>query len=125
MLIFLLNTIVFSATTTYSFVVWDFDNIISRSNHEKEKKKGPDEDDAKKDEEEVSREINKTEYQNVSKYNVISLQDEKIDEPEKDLKLEGIVLKLPHTIRNISTKMTLSNSFMISNNNAYAVAGVR
>lgn len=41
------------------------------------------------------------------------------------MRLEGIVLKLPHTIRNISTKMTLSNSFMISNNNTYAVAGVR
>lgn len=54
------------------------------------------------------------------------LQVEKQDEvPEKDLRLEGIVLKLPHTIRNISTKMTLSNSFMISNNNTYAVAGVR
>lgn len=52
-------------------------------------------------------------------------QEEKADEPEKDLSLEGIVLKLPHTIRNISTKMTLSNSFMISKNNTYAVAGVR
>ena len=56
----------------------------------------------------------------------IYFKEEKQDlEQEKDLHLEGIVLKLPHTIRNISTKMTLSNSFMISNNNIYAVAGVR
>ncbi|KAI5640011.1 NACHT and WD repeat domain-containing protein 2 [Phthorimaea operculella] len=54
-----------------------------------------------------------------------SFVEEKPPEPEIDWKLEGIVLKLPHTIRNISTKMTQSNSFMISNNNTYAVAGVR
>ncbi|KAJ0171169.1 hypothetical protein K1T71_013368 [Dendrolimus kikuchii] len=90
------------ATTTYSFVVWDFDNRIPRGSHiiEEFKKKG---DNNKKEEEE----------------------EEKVDEPEKDHSLDGIVLKLPHTIRNISTKMTLSNSFMISNNNTYAVAGVR
>lgn len=54
-----------------------------------------------------------------------SMQEEKPEEPEIDHSVHGIVLKLPHTIRNISTKMTLSNSFMISNNNTYAVAGVR
>ncbi|XP_053618962.1 NACHT and WD repeat domain-containing protein 2 [Plodia interpunctella] len=89
------------ATTTYSFVVWDFDYTIPRDKHEIEikKKKGEN----KRDEEE----------------------EEKQDEPKKDHRIEGIVLKLPHTIRNISTKMTLSNSFMISKNNVYAVAGVR
>ncbi|CAK1595571.1 unnamed protein product [Parnassius mnemosyne] len=87
------------ATTTYSFVVWDFYNIIPRGNHIKDKKKG---EDREKEEEEIIDAVS-----------------------EKDLRLEGIVLKLPHTIRNISTKLTLSNSFMISNNNTYAVAGVR
>ncbi|XP_048000249.1 NACHT and WD repeat domain-containing protein 2-like [Leguminivora glycinivorella] len=93
------------ATTTYSFVVWDFDSRIDRSKHVDDTKKKKKDDEDKKEEEE---------------------EEEKIDdEPEKDMSLEGIVLKLPHTIRNISTKMTLSNSFMISNNNTYAVAGVR
>ncbi|KAG7296838.1 hypothetical protein JYU34_019694 [Plutella xylostella] len=90
------------ATTTYSFVVWDFDNTIARGNHGPEKNEEDEE--AKKEEIE---------------------EEEKIDLPEKDQGLVGIVLKLPHTIRNISTKMTLSNSFMISKNNTYAVAGVR
>ncbi|XP_026317171.1 NACHT and WD repeat domain-containing protein 2 [Hyposmocoma kahamanoa] len=93
------------ATTTYSFVVWDFEHIIPRDKHEEEKKKKNDEDE-KKDEEDKE-------------------EEEKEPEPEKDYRFEGIVLKLPHTIRNISTKMTQSNSFMISNNNQYAVAGVR
>nr|XP_049705722.1 NACHT and WD repeat domain-containing protein 2 [Helicoverpa armigera] len=84
------------ATTTYSFVVWDFDYTIPRVKPEPD----PKEDDKDEDE-------------------------EKPEEPEIDHRLHGIVLKLPHTIRNISTKMTLSNSFMISNNNTYAVAGVR
>ncbi|XP_063370018.1 NACHT and WD repeat domain-containing protein 2 [Cydia amplana] len=93
------------ATTTYSFVVWDFDSRIDRSKHVDDSKKKKKDDDDKKEEDE---------------------EEEKLDdEPEKDMSLEGIVLKLPHTIRNISTKMTLSNSFMISNNNTYAVAGVR
>ncbi|CAH0599180.1 unnamed protein product [Chrysodeixis includens] len=87
------------ATTTYSFVVWDFDVKIPRIKPEPEVK----EDDDKAEEEE----------------------EEKPEEPEIDHRVHGIVLKLPHTIRNISTKMTLSNSFMISNNNTYAVAGVR
>ncbi|CAG5058300.1 unnamed protein product [Parnassius apollo] len=52
-------------------------------------------------------------------------QEDKIDEvSEKDLRLEGILLKLPHSIHNISTKLTQSNSFIISNNNTFAVAGV-
>ncbi|CAH2243694.1 jg8754 [Pararge aegeria aegeria] len=91
------------ATTTYSFVVWDFNNVIPRGNHESEKKNEED-NDKKEDEEEAE------------KQDTVA---------EKDMRLDGIVLKLPHTIRNISTKMTLSNSFMISNNNTYAVAGVR
>ncbi|KAL4712468.1 hypothetical protein ACJJTC_007484 [Scirpophaga incertulas] len=93
------------ATTTYSFVVWDFDHVISRDKHviEDTKKKSEDEFAQKKEE----------------------AEEDKQDLPEKDVRMEGIVLKLPHTIRNISTKMTLSNSFMISNNNEYAVAGVR
>ncbi|CAG4962206.1 unnamed protein product [Colias eurytheme] len=91
------------ATTTYSFVVWDFNNYIPRGNHVKDTPKNKDE---KADKEEIE-------------------EEEKTDEPEKDLRLEGIVLKLPHTIRNISTKMTQSNSFMISKNYKYAVAGVR
>lgn len=61
-----------------------------------------------------------------SRDNKFTFQEEKIDVvSEKDLRQQGIVLKLPHTIRNISTKMTQSNSFMVSNNNTYAVAGVR
>ncbi|XP_004923513.1 NACHT and WD repeat domain-containing protein 2 [Bombyx mori] len=92
------------ATTTYSFVVWDFDGAIPRDKHviEYKKKKGQED---KKDVEKEDEMIN--------------------EEPTKNVPLHGIVLKLPHTIRNISTKMTLSNSFMISNNNTYAVAGVR
>ncbi|KAF9823507.1 hypothetical protein SFRURICE_011360 [Spodoptera frugiperda] len=86
------------ATTTYSFVVWDFDCKIPRVKPEPEIK-------------EEEKEGNEDE--------------EKPEEPEIDYRVHGIVLKLPHTIRNISTKMTLSNSFMISNNNTYAVAGVR
>lgn len=46
------HNIKFTATTTYSFVVWDFNNIIPRGNHEAEKKNK--EDDEKKEEEEVS-----------------------------------------------------------------------
>ncbi|XP_052753046.1 NACHT and WD repeat domain-containing protein 2 [Galleria mellonella] len=92
------------ATTTYSFVVWDFDNVISREKHETEAKKKKEEEDDKKEDD---------------------MEEKQDDVQEKDLRFEGIVLKLPHTIRNISTKMTLSNSFMISNNNTYAVAGVR
>ncbi|VVD06011.1 unnamed protein product, partial [Leptidea sinapis] len=87
------------ATTTYSFVVWDFNNYIPRVNHESNKPNIGDDDENKENGDE--------------------------EEPEKDLSKEGIVLKLPHTIRNISTKMTLSNSFMISKNYKYAVAGVR
>ncbi|XP_022837099.1 NACHT and WD repeat domain-containing protein 2 [Spodoptera litura] len=87
------------ATTTYSFVVWDFDCKIPRVKPEPEVKEG--------DEKEENED------------------EEKPEEPEIDYRVHGIVLKLPHTIRNISTKMTLSNSFMISNNNTYAVAGVR
>lgn len=34
-------------------------------------------------------------------------------------------LKLPHGIRNISTRVLVSNSFMISASRDYAVAGVR
>ncbi|XP_050685594.1 NACHT and WD repeat domain-containing protein 2 [Leptidea sinapis] len=87
------------ATTTYSFVVWDFNNYIPRESHESNKLNIGDDDENKENGDE--------------------------EEPEKDLSKEGIVLKLPHTIRNISTKMTLSNSFMISKNYKYAVAGVR
>lgn len=61
----------------------------------------------------------------INNINNKNIQDKQDQEPEKDLHLHGIVLPLPHTIRNISTKMTLSNSFMISNNFKYAVAGVR
>lgn len=47
----------FTATTTYSFVVWDFDNIIPRDKHEiEDKKKKPEDPYAiylKKDEVEV------------------------------------------------------------------------
>ncbi|XP_013168603.1 PREDICTED: NACHT and WD repeat domain-containing protein 2 [Papilio xuthus] len=91
------------ATTTYSFVVWDFYNIIPRGNHVDERQRQKSDGNEKKEEEE-------------EKTDVLT---------EKDLRQEGIVLKLPHTIRNISTKMTQSNSFMVSNNNTYAVAGVR
>lgn len=45
----------FSATTTYSFVVWDFDKLISREKHGPEKKKIEDEEEKKEDaDEEVS-----------------------------------------------------------------------
>ncbi|GBP66180.1 NACHT and WD repeat domain-containing protein 2 [Eumeta japonica] len=95
------------ATTTYSFVVWDFNNAFPRTSPPK----NVDGEDKEECEEEK-------EQQN-------SHEIEKVDEQEKDLRTTGIVLKLPHTIRNISTKMTQSNSFMISNNYTYAVAGVR
>lgn len=45
-----------------------------------------------------------------------------IDENNKS---DGVVLSLPHTIRNISTKTMQSNSVMISSDKKYAVAGVR
>ncbi|XP_075987082.1 NACHT and WD repeat domain-containing protein 2 [Anticarsia gemmatalis] len=86
------------ATTTYSFVVWDFDVTIPRV---------------------------KPEPPPVDEDDLIFNKKEEEEEEEIDHRVHGIVLKLPHTIRNISTKMTLSNSFMISNNNTYAVAGVR
>lgn len=38
---------------------------------------------------------------------------------------DAIVLCLPHTVRNISTKVMQSNSVMISSNKKYAVGGVR
>lgn len=41
------------ATTTYSFVVWDFEHVIPRDKHEEEKKKKNDEDENKEEEEEV------------------------------------------------------------------------
>lgn len=37
----------------------------------------------------------------------------------------AIYLALPHGVRNISTKMTQSNSMMVSSKHDYAVAGVR
>lgn len=47
------NVNIVTATTTYSFVVWDFDNIIPRGDHIiiTKKKKGEEE---KKEEDEVS-----------------------------------------------------------------------
>lgn len=36
-----------------------------------------------------------------------------------------INVRLPHGVRNISTKMTRSNSCMLSGNKDYIVAGVR
>lgn len=38
---------------------------------------------------------------------------------------EAIYLALPHGVRNITTKMMTSNSFMVSATLNYAVAGVR
>ena len=40
-------------------------------------------------------------------------------------KKEAIYLALPHGVRNITTKMMLSNSIMVSSKLNYAVAGVR
>lgn len=37
----------------------------------------------------------------------------------------AVVLCLPHTVRNISTKVMQSNSVMISSDKKYAVGGVR
>ncbi|CAB3255055.1 unnamed protein product [Arctia plantaginis] len=90
------------ATTTYSFVVWDFNVTIPRVKPEPPPK-----------------------IEDPFKPKIEQEEKEPEDEPEIDHRVHGIVLKLPHTIRNISTKMTFSNSFMISNNNTYAVAGVR
>ncbi|XP_065084724.1 NACHT and WD repeat domain-containing protein 2 [Ochlerotatus camptorhynchus] len=44
---------------------------------------------------------------------------------EEPISEEAIYLALPHGVRNISTKMTQSNSVMISSKVDYAVAGVR
>lgn len=44
---------------------------------------------------------------------------------EDPISEEAIYLALPHGVRNISTKMTQSNSVMISSKVDYAVAGVR
>ena len=38
---------------------------------------------------------------------------------------EAIYLALPHGVRNITTKMMMSNSIMVSASLDYAVAGVR
>ncbi|KFB37533.1 AGAP011163-PA-like protein [Anopheles sinensis] len=47
------------------------------------------------------------------------------EEDEGPISAEAIYLALPHGVRNISTKMTQSNSVMISSKVDYAVAGVR
>ncbi|XP_039442775.1 NACHT and WD repeat domain-containing protein 2 [Culex pipiens pallens] len=46
-------------------------------------------------------------------------------DPEDPISEEAIYLALPHSVRNISTKLTQSNSVMISSKVDYAVAGVR
>lgn len=44
---------------------------------------------------------------------------------EENQNIRGIFLSLPHSVRNITTRMLTSNSVMLSADGNYAIAGVR